>query len=285
MTSTVARYGRNFHRGSFLVSVLQREVLITSYSEGVHITISLLNISRYIFEKHNKKPSWMTMLNRHFIIIGIFSALFAVAATDTSPTHVTQDPAYKECKRNAKNHLEAVYVCMDNVFLSLNETRRLRNDTICVKCAHTCRKQDEIKDCMIQGEKNLVPLSNRSKIVIPIIRQFLEEGLTALCEIESSLSHVFRHQNDSVCLRQNNRCLSLMRIVDDDEHIVLCDSSNPKYNYTDTSVLCRGFNRFLECVENSAEDCSTDGKRAVASIKSQLRNMPSCSEFLSRTDT
>ncbi|XP_046384003.1 uncharacterized protein LOC124154365 isoform X1 [Ischnura elegans] len=228
------------------------------------------------------------------IVIGIFTALLAVASTDESttskeesPTHAVQDPVFEECRQNAMNHVETVNSCVENLFSdeSLNETRLLRGDTICVKCSHMCRKQEEIKDCLMQSEKYLVPLSNRSKIMVPIVLQFMEEGLTSLCEIESSLSHVMEHQNDSVCLRQNKKCASFMRIMNDADYIALCDSTNPNYNYTDASVLCRAFDELLECVENSAEDCSTDGKRAVANIKSQFRNMPSCSEFLSRKDT
>ncbi|XP_046384005.1 uncharacterized protein LOC124154366 [Ischnura elegans] len=234
------------------------------------------------------------MSNRHFIIFGILTALLAVASTDEStasedelPTHADQDPVFEECRKIAMNHVETVNSCVENLFSdeSLNETRRLRSDTTCLKCSHMCRKQEEIKDCLMQSEKYLVPLSNRSKIMVPIVRQFMEEGLTSLCEIEPSLSHVIEHKNDSVCLRQNKKCASFMRIVNDAEYVALCDSSNPNYNYTDASVLCRAFNGFLECIENSAGDCSQDGKSAVASIKSQLRNMPSCSEFLSSSET
>ncbi|XP_046383994.1 uncharacterized protein LOC124154358 [Ischnura elegans] len=217
-----------------------------------------------------------------FILPCILGAFFFVALCYATPTP-TPDLEFERCRNSSESQFEAVNKCIEDLFSeeSMNETRRLHSDTKCVKCRNMCRRRDEINHCIEAAAEEAMLLSNRSKIMVPILIQFTRDGLTSFCEIESTLSSVFGDQESSACFQKKRRaCISFLNFIREADEAAFCDSSNPKYSAIDAGVLCRGFHGFLECTERGAESCSSDVQSAVRSLVSQFRNLPTCSEFV-----
>ncbi|XP_046384001.1 uncharacterized protein LOC124154364 isoform X2 [Ischnura elegans] len=222
----------------------------------------------------------------HLIFIGtilVIPTLILATTTEAPNSLEAEFHEFFECRSRSNKRRDLLHECISKEFTveKINATMALHNETKYMLSKHTCRKQDEIVQCIRESVDELKTFSNKSVTMVPFVGGLVEESIRALCDNDAELLSVFMNEDQSTCFSNVSKlCRSRLGGADDFSEVAICDYPLPEEDIFDQKFICQRFLDFMECSEAKFDKCSEEMKVAATRIISKWKYETSCSKYL-----